>query len=123
MENDGILTVNFAATQDGVILYPDLVKVSVSLSDGGIAGFEAEGYIMNHMTRSIPAAAISDGEAEKQVASGFPFSLKNGTHPHRRKERGFLSRIHLRKPERRSLHRICQRAVRDAGENPASDRG
>lgn len=71
MENDGILTVNFAATQDGVILYPDLVKVSVSLSDGGIAGFEAEGYIMNHMTRSIPAAAISDGEAEKQVASGL----------------------------------------------------
>ena len=28
---DGILTVNFAAVQDDVVLYPDLVKVQVSL--------------------------------------------------------------------------------------------
>ena len=35
---DGILTVNFAAVQDNVTLYPDLVKVQVSLRDGAIIG-------------------------------------------------------------------------------------
>ena len=35
---DGILTVNFAAVQDDVVLYPDLVKVQVSLRDGAVIG-------------------------------------------------------------------------------------
>jgi germination protein YpeB len=71
IQHDGILTVNFAATQDGVILYPDLVKVSVSLVDGSIAGFEAGGYIMNHMTRDISPATVSVGQARAQVASSL----------------------------------------------------
>ena len=53
---DGILTVNFAAVQDDVVLYPDLVKVQVSLRDGAVIGLEAGGYLRNHVARESDAA-------------------------------------------------------------------
>jgi spore germination protein len=68
--NDGnILTVNFAYTQDGVICYPDLIKVSVALDNGSIVGFESQGYIMNHTDRTIPAAKINENQAKTKVSS------------------------------------------------------
>lgn len=66
-KNGGLMLINFAAVQDGVICYPDLIKVSVALDDGSIKGFEATGYIMNHRIRDIPAG-IPDDEARLQVS-------------------------------------------------------
>lgn len=60
---DGILTVNFAAMQDGVVLYPDLVKVQVSLRDGAIIGLEAGGYLRNHVQREFTLPALSEEDA------------------------------------------------------------
>lgn len=48
---DGIAVINFAATQDGVVLYPDLVKVQVRMDTGAVIGLEASNYWMNHTTR------------------------------------------------------------------------
>ena len=59
----GILTVNFAAVQDGVVLYPDLVKVQVSMREGAIIGLEAAGYLMNHVERSIALPKLTEAEA------------------------------------------------------------
>ena len=63
----GILTVNFAAVQEGIILYPDLVKVQVSLKDGAVVGLESAGYLMNHVPRRIPAPALTEEEALARV--------------------------------------------------------
>src|SRR5699024_6200031 len=60
---DGILTVNFAAVQDDVVLYPDLVKVQVSLRDGAVIGLEAGGYLRNHVRRDLTLPALSREEA------------------------------------------------------------
>ena len=60
---DGILTVNFAAVQDDVVLYPDLVKVQVSLRDGAVIGLEAGGYLRNHVARDLTLPALSQEEA------------------------------------------------------------
>lgn len=49
---DGICTVNFAYFEEDVIYYTDLIKVSVSLEDGSVCGFEATGYLMNHKNRT-----------------------------------------------------------------------
>ena len=62
------LTANFAYTQDGVICYPDLIKVYVALDNGKIVGFEAQGYVMNHIYRDIPAVAISEQDAQSKVS-------------------------------------------------------
>ena len=65
--SDGICTINFAYKQGSFICYPDLIKVSISLSDGRITGFEASDYIMNHTMREIPEFGISPDEAMKDT--------------------------------------------------------
>ncbi|MBQ3575127.1 MAG: germination protein YpeB, partial [Clostridia bacterium] len=65
---DGILTVNFAAVQDEVVIYPELVKLQISMADGGIIGMDAGGYLRNHRARTFPEAAI-DAEAAKEKIS------------------------------------------------------
>ncbi len=62
--DDGICTVNFAATKDDVILYPDLIKVSVNLSNGEIMSFDATGYVYNHQERDALTANINRAQAE-----------------------------------------------------------
>lgn len=61
--NNGVLTVNFAATQNGVILYPDLIKVGVALDNGRVVSYDAKGYIMNHTDRNLPAVKITEQQA------------------------------------------------------------
>ena len=62
-QHDGILTANYAAVQNGVILYPDLIKVQVSAKDGAVIGLEAAHYLMNHVERTIELPAITEAEA------------------------------------------------------------
>lgn len=52
--NDGICTINFVYYENGITYYTDLIKVSVALDDGRIVGFDASGYLMNHVKRDIP---------------------------------------------------------------------
>jgi spore germination protein len=62
------LVVNFAYKSAGVICYPDLLKVYVALDNGKIVGFEAQGYIMNHVKRDIPAVEVSEADAKSKVS-------------------------------------------------------
>ncbi|HZK22136.1 MAG TPA: PepSY1/2 domain-containing protein [Oscillospiraceae bacterium] len=62
---DGICTVNLAYVQNGVICYPDLVKVSVALDTGDVVSVDARGYIMNHKTHEIidsPKYSVTDAQ-------------------------------------------------------------
>lgn len=65
---DGICTVNFAYENEGVICYPDLIKLSVSLETGNIISFDARGYIMNHTDRPPIQSKISADEAKMSVS-------------------------------------------------------
>ncbi len=67
MLQDGVLTVNFAYTNGGVVYYPDLIKVSIAMDSGEVCGFEAMGYIASHSERSLPTAAVSAEEAASEV--------------------------------------------------------
>lgn len=51
-ENGNVVYVNLAPIVDGVIYYPDLIKVKVNNSTGVIIGFEAKNYAYNHIDRS-----------------------------------------------------------------------
>ena len=65
--DDGVCTINFSAEQNDVILYPDLIKVSVSLENGKILSFDATGYVSNHTERKIPENKISLVNARENV--------------------------------------------------------
>lgn len=66
-QHDGILTANYAATQNGVTLYPDLVKIQISMADGAILGVEAGNYLRNHVPRSLDLPALTEAEARARV--------------------------------------------------------
>ncbi|MBR4889385.1 MAG: germination protein YpeB [Clostridia bacterium] len=61
-------TVNYAWVEDGVVCYPDLVKVTVSMETGEILGYNATGYFMNHTERTIPSPKITKEEAAEKVS-------------------------------------------------------
>lgn len=67
MEQDGVLSVNFAPVEDGIYCYPDLVKVSVALDTGDIVGFEAAGYLTHHGGRSLPSPTVDAQTAQTLV--------------------------------------------------------
>lgn len=64
---DGVLTINYAYNQNGVVCYTDLIKVKVALDNGEILGVETQSYLNSHHQREIPLANISMQEAEKKI--------------------------------------------------------
>lgn len=63
----GTVYVNLTPVQNGVILYPDLIKVKVDEASGTVTGLDAMAYIYNHTEREIPSADISLKEASARV--------------------------------------------------------
>ncbi|MBE5756939.1 MAG: hypothetical protein E7342_03970 [Clostridiales bacterium] len=64
-----ILTVNYATEIDGVICYPDLIKVKISLFDGSILGYEAKTYYTNHIERDIERPKLTKKEVLSKINS------------------------------------------------------
>ena len=64
----GMATLSYAAVQDGVILYPDLIKVQVRMDTLAIVGLEARRYLSSHTQRSSLTPAVSQEEAQGAVS-------------------------------------------------------
>ncbi len=64
---DGVMTINFAATQEGIILYPDLIKLKIAADTKEIIGFEAKGYLTHHKLRQDLSPQLSRAEAQKNL--------------------------------------------------------
>ena len=65
---DGQMVINFAYTQNDVIIYTDLIKVKVGLDEGSVIGFEDEGYLFNHHIRQLAPPSISEEEARDKIS-------------------------------------------------------
>ena len=71
IEQGGVITINFAYKQDGVLCYSDLVKVSVAGDTGAVCGYEAMGYIMSHCRRELPEPSVTAAQARESVPEGL----------------------------------------------------
>lgn len=65
---DGMAVISFAALQDDVLLYPDLIKVQVRMDTGAVVGLEANNYWMNHVKRERLHPLLSREEAQVHVS-------------------------------------------------------
>ncbi len=65
--DDGICTVNFASNDKGIVIYPDLIKVSVNLETGEIMSFDATGYVYNHHNRKSFTPTITEAQAVAKI--------------------------------------------------------
>jgi spore germination protein len=67
LKQAGIVTINYAYEQDGVIIYPDLIKLKIALDNGEILGIESSGYLNNHIERTISKPKISEEQAKDSL--------------------------------------------------------
>lgn len=67
----GVCIINFAAEQDDVIMYTDLIKIGVALDNGDILSFDMRGYLTNHTIRDLPEARISEKKAISLVSDSL----------------------------------------------------
>lgn len=67
LKQEGIVTINYAATQNDVVMYPDLIKVKVALDNGEILGIETTGYLNNHTQRDLSKIKITKEEAKSSL--------------------------------------------------------
>ena len=67
LKQDGVVTINYACTQNNVVIYSDLIKVKVALDNGEVLGIETTGYLNNHAQRDTSKIKISKEEAKKSL--------------------------------------------------------
>lgn len=67
LKQGNAVTINYAYEQDGVVIYPDLIKVKIALDNGEILGMETTGYLNNHTERILPTVKISEVEAKQKL--------------------------------------------------------
>lgn len=67
LKESGILTINYAYEQDGVVVYSDLIKLKIALDNGEVLGMETTGYLNNHTIRDVSKVKISKEEAKANL--------------------------------------------------------
>lgn len=68
LKNDNTTVITYVGERDGVLIYPDLLKVKVALDNGEIVGFDAYQYLMAPKNRDNLKPAITEEEAKKKVS-------------------------------------------------------
>ncbi len=62
-EQEGRVIFSFAAEQEGIILYGDLIKVEVALDSAEVIALDAADYWDSHTQRKLPAPVLTPEEA------------------------------------------------------------
>lgn len=68
---DHVLTVTYCAEQNGVMCYPDMVKLAVAMDTGEMLRFDAEAYLTSHAERDLPEPAVSEEDARAMAGEGL----------------------------------------------------
>ena len=73
--DDSTVYVNYAYFTDGIIVYPDLVKVKVCSQTGDLIGLEAENYLYNHVSRTIEKKNVAISLDERLTVTSQSYCL------------------------------------------------
>ena len=60
--------INLAPVEEGIILYPDLVKVKIDNESGEIIGFDSAHHAYNHRKRNLEKPAIAERDARNNLS-------------------------------------------------------
>lgn len=77
LKQDGIVTINYAYEQDGVTIYPDLIKLKIALDNGEIMGIETTGYLNNHEKRDLSKVYITEKQAKQNLNKDLKIESQN----------------------------------------------
>jgi hypothetical protein len=68
---NSVCTINFANVQDGVICYPDLIKVGVAMDNREVVFIDARGYLVNHYERELSPADETVAQKHQESLLGI----------------------------------------------------
>ena len=71
LKESNIVTINYAYEENGVLIYPDLIKVKVAMDNGEILGMEALGYLNAHTNREFTKNIINSEEAKAKLSGNI----------------------------------------------------
>lgn len=71
--NNSTVYINFAFVKDGIIYYPDLIKVKVSAQTGEVIGVESMNYLYNHTERKV----VQDNSGENKIVVSPNLDVKD----------------------------------------------
>ena len=74
---ENIITINYVYNQDGIIVYPDLIKVKIALDNGEILGVETNGYLNSHTERTDITPEISKSQAKATLNPNLDIQAEN----------------------------------------------
>ena len=77
LKQEGIVTINYAYEQNGVTIYPDLVKLKIALDNGEIMGIETTGYLNSHEKRNIDDIKITKEQAKEGLNKKLEIKSEN----------------------------------------------
>ena len=69
--SNNVFTINFVYEKDGIIYYPDMVKVRVCSETLDVIGLEATSYYYNHIERGEKVASIDEDRAKSNVSDNI----------------------------------------------------
>lgn len=67
--------INLAPVENGIVLYPDLIKVKIDLASGEMIGYSASSFYTNHVERSLPSATFEKTSADAKIPSGYQVEM------------------------------------------------
>ncbi len=77
VKQGNIVTINYAYNDNGVIVYPDLIKVKIALDNGDVLGIETSGYLNSHTNREYIEPKVSIEEAKNKLNSNLEILSEN----------------------------------------------
>ncbi len=60
---DGLCVISLVPVENGVLLYPDLLRVQVRMDTAQVVGLEAHSYWLNHTERQFPSPGLTEQQA------------------------------------------------------------
>lgn len=77
IKQGNIVTINYAYNDNGIIVYPDLIKVRIALDNGEILGIETTGYLNSHHSRAYKMPEISIEQARSSLNENIEIKAEN----------------------------------------------
>ncbi|AZB43359.1 germination protein YpeB [Bacillus sp. FJAT-42376] len=64
---DNIGVFSYVPNENGILLYPDTLRIKVALDDGQIIGFSAKDFLAAHRKRDIPKPSLKEDQARQKI--------------------------------------------------------
>lgn len=77
LKYNNVAVINYVYSQNGIMIYPDQIKLKIALDNGEVIGVEAEKYLVSHDdNRKVAAPKLNYEKAQREVSKRLNITNK-----------------------------------------------